>query len=869
MVDDVGADLNSSAAVMGPKSNNKRRRVALAAGVACALALVVGLSVGLSRKRSNNNKKGDEGESSRSPEAMSGRLSAYSTSMMSGYSECDDFRGDLEAAARAAAQAHVDRLALQYYHDQYFWGIPRGGSFGGGLEEAVMMDSAVQGGASAKTPSTGGETDFGTNNQVEGVDEADFVKSDGTHVYAAYGQNLVVWDARTGKEVSRTKIPTEDDDGRDECLPDTEDGTLCYQLGWGRTEIVSLLLHENRLAVVAQSPGSNIVPFFAEDGGGVGGGAGNVERPTSTLQGHKATRVFVYDTTGVGEGAAVTPLNLVKRKDVDGYFQSARSVNEHAHVVTSTSVNLWENLYKDLEPPNFVKNRRRLRSRRRTTKGLVATDIFVPGDEIFDIEDLPEEEYKRLAKSKTDEIVPSFADRLAKEILGTSTPDKDTCRRMVRLASFTKPNNKEGNDDDNDSSAPFVEAQTLDNFAKVTSFSLTNDDEVEGGTATATSRRLMTTRFSGMFVPMNSYSKAVYSSATKLIIAGEAYQQDDEGNWKERTLLFSFGLDQAKSTPESVGEVPGSLLNQFSMDHHTDDDGKHYLRVATTNWAEWGMVDDQWTQTEESDSQVTVLELPDATNGAEEMRIVGQVGDLGKGERIFAVRFLGKRGFVVTFEQIDPFYTLDLEDPTNPVVVGELKIPGFSNYLHPIGGPDGNLVLAVGQDVDVDTGRQNGLQIALFDVSDMENPRQVKKYVEGGEYSYSNAQSDHRAFRWLEETKLLIIPLSRYGVDEFDGFAVYDVFPDDLDKKIDRRLEISHRRTSPDTDSVSASYCWSYDRLEARSMVFDGNVMTMKGHTVLSHDLDSEGSVLPPAELWVLNLDEGRQGKTRECKGWW
>jgi len=222
------------------------------------------------------------------------------------------------------------------------------------------------------------------------------------------------------------------------------------------------------------------------------------------------------------------------------------------------------------------------------------------------------------------------------------------------------------------------------------------------------------------------------------------------------------------------------------------------------------------------------------------------------------------------------FYTLDLKDPTKPVVVGELKIPGFSNYLHPVGGPDSDTILAVGQDADVETGRTLGLQIALYDVSDMAKPRQIKQFSEGtgDDYSHSDAQYDHRAFRYLERTKVLILPVKRYGSDgnEFDGFTVYDVFPDDPDQKMDRRFEISHRRTSDDSASEGKAvynYCWSYDRLEPRSLVFDGNVMTMKGHTVLSHDLDNDGSVTADERLWTLNLDAGRQSNTQNCGGWW
>jgi uncharacterized secreted protein with C-terminal beta-propeller domain len=377
-----------------------------------------------------------------------------------------------------------------------------------------------------------------------------------------------------------------------------------------------------------------------------------------------------------------------------------------------------------------------------------------------------------------------------------------------------------------------------------------------------------------MFVPLNSYSSSVYASSTKLLIAGEAYEENKDGNWIEKTLLFSFKLDQATSTPETIGEVPGSLLNQFSMDHITTDDGDDYLRVATTSWARWAEIDDEWTQTEESTSQVTVLKLTaaddekDTDDTPATMPIVGQAEDLGKGERIYAVRFLGERGFVVTFRQIDPFYTLDLSDPTDPKVMGELKIPGFSNYLHPVDGPDSDLILAVGQDADVETGRTQGLQIALYDVSDMTKPRQVKKYTEDSSSS-SSAQYDHKAFRYLEQTEVLVLPLTRYGKNDFDGFVVYNVYPRDLDQRMDKRMEISHKREPSSgvasSNSIAISYCWSYNHLTARSMVFDGNVMTMKGHTVLSHDLDNTNE----EELWMLNLDAKKPENKNDCRGWW
>jgi hypothetical protein len=124
------------------------------------------------------------------------------------------------------------------------------------------------------------------------------------------------------------------------------------------------------------------------------------------------------------------------------------------------------------------------------------------------------------------------------------------------------------------------------------------------------------------------------------------------------------------------------------------------------------------------------------------------------------VRFVEDVGYVVTFRQVDPLYTLDLADPAAPRVVGELKIPGFSSYLHPIGD---DLVLGVGQDASTD-GRVRGAQVSLFDVSDLANPRRVHQHSFGRSTNLL-AEHDHHAFLWWPATRLLVLPLSEYDYD--------------------------------------------------------------------------------------------------------
>ena len=140
------------------------------------------------------------------------------------------------------------------------------------------------------------------------------------------------------------------------------------------------------------------------------------------------------------------------------------------------------------------------------------------------------------------------------------------------------------------------------------------------------------------------------------------------------------------------------------------------------------------------------------------MTQVGQVGGLGQGERVYAVRFIGNDGYVVTFHQVDPLYTLDLSDPAHPQVLGELTIPGYSAYLHPIGD---NLLLGIGQDVGPNN-EPTGTQVSLFDVTDLKHPTRLFHYSLG--QGWSSAESDHHAFLYWPATNLVVVPFGQQAV---------------------------------------------------------------------------------------------------------
>jgi uncharacterized secreted protein with C-terminal beta-propeller domain len=235
----------------------------------------------------------------------------------------------------------------------------------------------------------------------------------------------------------------------------------------------------------------------------------------------------------------------------------------------------------------------------------------------------------------------------------------------------------------------------------------------------------------------------VYASASSLYVATQRY--DVRG---ANTSIHRFDIsDPDRTTYAASGMVPGTLLNQFSL-----SEDKGILRAAST--VGWG---------QEAESKVTTLARQDG-----HLVQRGQVGGLGLGERIYAVRFLGDVGYVVTFRQTDPLYTVDLSDPARPRVRGELKIPGYSAYLHPIGE---DLLLGVGQEAD-DEGRVQGLQLSLFDVSNLEQPKRLQKTQLGARWSSSAVEWDHHAFLWWPATKLAVLPMESAQFSGALGFRV-------------------------------------------------------------------------------------------------
>ncbi len=262
---------------------------------------------------------------------------------------------------------------------------------------------------------------------------------------------------------------------------------------------------------------------------------------------------------------------------------------------------------------------------------------------------------------------------------------------------------------------------------------------------------------SGRGTSVIAQGETVYASSESLYVATNVWIPDGlwgvpelapiEEDYSTAIHMFDISGDGPADYLAS-GSVDGHLLNQFSMDEY---DG--VLRVATTDGPPWWFEDS-------SESFVVTLE-----RDGDQLVERGKVGNLGRGERIFSVRFLGETGYVVTFRQTDPLYVIDLRDASNPTVTGELKILGYSAYLHPMGN---GMLLGVGQDADED-GRTLGAKVSLFDVSDPANPQEVDTWtIEDG---YTDVEWDHHAFLYWAPLDMAVLPVQSWATD-FIGAVV-------------------------------------------------------------------------------------------------
>ncbi|KAJ1478805.1 beta propeller domain-containing protein [Baffinella frigidus] len=328
-----------------------------------------------------------------------------------------------------------------------------------------------------------------------------------------------------------------------------------------------------------------------------------------------------------------------------------------------------------------------------------------------------------------------------------------------------------------------------------------------------------------------------------------------EGVW---TAVLKFAMNAGTPTFATLLTVPGSILNQFSMDESSGN-----FRIATT----YG---EMWADPPTSTSGVYIFD-PSGER-------IGEVTGLAKGERIYSVRFQGDMGYVVTFRQedmgyvvtfrqVDPLFVLDLSDPKKPVVKGQLKIPGFSEYLHPV---NRTHLLGLGKETVDNNGRvtTKGVKVSLFDVTDPTKPKEVSTKVVkvslfdvtdptkpkeaqviviGQSGSYSIAATEHKAFLYHPSTGLLAFPIQEWEQYEktsgassdrivFDGCLVYNI----TSAGMESLGRISHMPPSVTAARWASDEWWRWDNLASpyritRPIYMAGHLLTLSARTLAVH----------------------------------
>ena len=262
----------------------------------------------------------------------------------------------------------------------------------------------------------------------------------------------------------------------------------------------------------------------------------------------------------------------------------------------------------------------------------------------------------------------------------------------------------------------------------------------------------------------------IYSSeknmyiATNKTIYGEGYELIGG-----TTHILKFGLKNGKFTFRAEADVDGQVNNQFSMDENGD-----IFRIATTT--------SLWYIDENTSNNLYILN--------DKLEEVGKIEGFAKEEKIYSVRYVGDKAYVVTFKQTDPLFVIDLSVPSNPQILGELKIPGYSTYLHPY---DETHLIGFGYDTKEDGTRvtTNGLKMAMFDISDLNNPKELFKIAIGdSEYTYSELLYNHKSLLFSKEKNIIAFPLySSSGGKTNSRAAIYEI---DLNEGFSLKGEIAN-----------------------------------------------------------------------------
>ena len=649
---------------------------------------------------------------------------SYTTSLLQ-FETCSALEADLKELLIAEVETQFDQTD--------FWGPVLEGDAGGVPAPPAQGDDRVE-----------GEDFSGTNNQEDGVDEADFVKTDGYHVYLLNGRRLHIFG-----------VPQFGD-----LVPESE-----YEIeGHPRQMLVDS--ETDRLAVF-----SDIWVWSLPE-----------DHPLRNLLGYQENGDWMWR---VGSVSKITILDISDRNApilerelfIEGNHQTARMVDSSIRIGSYS----WMHI-----------------------PGLYDWWWYYYNEE--DSDKAKKAAIQRIRDLSLSDIVPNIYERLPDGSFNTHPLANQACQ------SFYRPENSHGR-----------------GFTSILSLDLGADE------LALDSDHVLT-----------NYP-TIYASQESLYIAESA--QDWWWFWwntdhPDLLNLHKFDIQTAgQSNYVGSGRVEGMIINQFAMSEH-----EGYLRIATTTdrWARWWVEDPP-----APDNHIFVLDEQGGT-----LVQVGHIDNIAEGEQIFAVRMVGDKGYIVTFLQIDPLFTFDLSDPMNPRMVGELELPGFSTYIHPLAN-DQLLTIGVGGD---ENGANWQTQVSMFDVSDFANPGVFSQHalIMDGEWGWSEAMYEHKAFQYWAPADLLAVPLASYR-ETANGYWEYTsklrLITVDPVAGLSDYGEIDHS----DMYNTDPEHYWYYRDIR-RSIFMGDYIYAISDRGVTVHDL---------ADLQNPVVEQPLPGYTPDDWYWW
>lgn len=584
----------------------------------------------------------------------------------------------------------------------------------------------------AEAPPGAGADYSKTNVQVEGVDEADIVKTDGSYIYQVNRERVIIskaYPAEEMKVVSTLDFSQKGYSPQEMYVDDRHLVVIGSSRGYWDGPIVRPMFMPKISADLAM-PGIIPPPYYRQD----------------------TVRAIVYDISDKSKPKQVRELEL------DGRYVSSRKVGSAFYLVANKNIPYWP-----------------LR--------------------------------------ETDEPKPAYRDTVVKdEFIEIDYP------AIKYFPDFAHPN-----------------------YLVVAGLNLDRPDEKAFVDSYLGSGEDIYASTKNLYVAVTCYRHVVRP------LVREGSPQIMPEPWpvdENKTKVYKFAMDGGKLTYSTSGEVPGTILNQFSMDEHNN-----YFRIATTRGDVWRS--GEYT----SKNNVYVLDG--------ELKVTGKIEDIAPGEKIYSTRFLGDRGYMVTFKTVDPFFVIDLKDPKDPKILGALKIPGYSDYLHPY---DENHVIGFGKDT-MEIGLKGvegseprsmafymGMKMAIFDVTDVKDPVEMFKETIGDRGTDSDLLHNHKALLFSKDKNLLAFPVTvmevegdavkpgtafpEYGRFKFQGAYVYNI---DLASGFTLKGKITH--LSEDDYLKAGNHWYDSEKNVSRILYIDDTLYTLSGKYIKANGLPALGEI--------------------------